>query len=521
LKILASGPKVEPTWKFSDLVPGKIIDAGGSAMNKRLVWLFMCYGFLAAGTISGNAVEQRKEAKNLVDNPGFELLDQANQAPLDWHKESPREEIAPEFKVDASKVHSGKYAARLSGRGNPGTFGYWTTTVHGIQGGDSSADEDLPTAMTIGGSGFLGTQAYRIRCYFRPDGVDSIARNVWIRVRWKDAKDRELFAQFLSQYIKEGEWFKADQTLIAPLQARSLTLELVLQWTASGTVWWDDISVEEATPPGHRRLKVATVSYEPTAPSTPEENRRFYAEKVATAGKAGVDLVCLGEGITLVSTGKHYVEVAESIPGPTSELLGGIARKYRLYVVAGIYEREGRVVYNTAMLIDREGKVVGKYRKTHLPETEVSGGLTPGGTYPVFKTDFGTVGIQICYDAMFPEVSRSLAQQGAEIILLPIWGDVRGEGYEWDIVARARAIDNAVYLVASNYTNKRSLIINPNGRILADTGGESGMVMAEIDLNARTFERWLSVGSYGEWKNLYPKERRSETYQLLTKTPRE
>lgn len=503
------------------MVPGKTVDVGEATMKKTLVWLLMCCGLLAAETVSGKAAVERKEAKNLVDNPGFELLDQANLAPLGWHRESPREEIAPDFKVDASKAHSGKYAARLSGRGNPGTFGYWTTTIHGIQGGGSSAEEDLPTMLTLGGPGFLGTRAYRIRCYFKPEGVDSVTRNIWIRVRWKDARDRELLAEFLSKYVKDGEWFKAEQTLTAPLQARSLTLELVLQWTAYGTVWWDDVSIEEASPQGPRRLKVATVSYEPTAPSTPEENRQFYAEKVATAGKAGADLVCLGEGITLVSTGKRYVEVAESIPGPTSQLLGEVARKYKLHVVAGIYEREGRMVYNTAMLIDREGKVTGKYRKTHLPETEVSGGLTPGETYPVFKTDFGTVGIQICYDAMFPEVSRSLAQQGAEIILLPIWGDVRGEGYEWDIVARARAIDNAVYLVASNYTNKRSLIINPNGRILADTGGESGMVMAEIDLNARTFERWLSVGSYGEWKNLYPKERRSETYQLLTKTEKE
>jgi predicted amidohydrolase len=207
--------------------------------------------------------------------------------------------------------------------------------------------------------------------------------------------------------------------------------------------------------------------------------------------------------------------VAESIPGPTSQVLGEMARRYRLYVVAGIYEREGPVVYNTALLIDREGKVAGKYRKIHLPETEVSGGLTPGKTYPVFKTDFGIIGIEICYDNFFPEVARSLALQGAELILLPIWGDGRGQGNEWDIVSRARAIDNAVYLVASNYSNKRSFIINPNGRILADTGGESGLVTAEIDLDARTFERWLSVGSYGEWKNLFPRERRIETYQLL------
>ena len=471
--------------------------------------------FLAPGIASAIAAEQPGQGQNLVDNPGFELLDREHGVPLNWSKLSPREEIAPDFSVDSSVSHSGKYSAKLSARGNPGTFGYWAATVKGIQGGGLPDDEPLPTAYTIGGHEILGSHAYRVRCFFKTKGIDSIAENVWIRFRWKDAKGRELLAGFLSVYEKDGDWFKAEQTLAAPLWARSLGLELVLQWTPSGTVWWDDVSVEEVSPSASRKLKVATVSYEPPAPSTPEKNRQFFAEKVAAAGKLGADLICLGEGITVVSTGKGYVDVAEPIPGPTSQVLGEMARRYKLYVVAGIYERDGPAVYNTALLIDREGKVAGKYRKIHLPETEVSGGLTPGKTYPVFKTDFGTIGIQICYDYTVPEAARSLALQGAEIILLPIWGDVRGDGYEWDIVARARAIDNAVYLVASNYSNKRSFIINPNGRILADTGGESGMVMAEIDLDARTFERWLSVGSYGEWKNLFPRERRNETYQLL------
>jgi predicted amidohydrolase len=286
----------------------------------------------------------------------------------------------------------------------------------------------------------------------------------------------------------------------------------VLQWTARGTVWWDDVSVEEALTPAPRRIKVAAVSFRPPQGSTPDENRRFYAGKAAEAGRLDVDLLCLGEGISLVSTGKSFADVAEPVPGPTSRALGEAARKSKMYIVAGIYEREGSLIYNTALLIDREGNVAGRYRKTHLPETEVDGGLTPGASYPVFKTDFGTVGIQICYDNFFPEVVRNLAMNGAEIILLPIWGDLRGQGYAWDIVARARAIDNAVFLVASIYSDRRSLIISPDGHVLADTGRADGLITADIDMNSRTFERWLSVGSYGEWKNLYPQERRPETY---------
>ena len=465
------------------------------------------------------AIGQPKEAKrNLVENSGFEVPDSATGLPQAWRTVTPRQEVAPAFAMDSSVSHSGKLSARSTAKGSPGTFGYWATTIRGIQAGAAPEDQDM-SELTVRGDDFLSSRHYRVACFFKAKDMESPAKNTWIRVSWLDGKDREVLTEFVSRVVKEGEWYRVEQVLTAPRAARSLNLELVLQWTATGTVWWDDASVEEVPAPAPRRIKVATVYHQPSERSTPEKNRKFYAEKIADAGRLGVDLLCLGEGITVVSTGKTYADVAEPVPGPTSLVLGEAARKARLYVVAGIYEREGSLIYNTALLIDREGNIAGKYRKTHLPETEVNGGLTPGTTYPVFRTDFGTVGIEICYDNFFPEVARSLALQGAEIILLPIWGDLRGQGYAWDIVARARAIDNAVFLIASIYSNRRSLIINPDGRILADTGGDQGLVTAEIDLNGRTFERWLSVGSYGEWKSLFPKERRSETYRGLVVQP--
>ncbi|NWG12851.1 MAG: carbon-nitrogen hydrolase family protein [Acidobacteria bacterium] len=461
---------------------------------------------------------QQVTRRNLVENPGFEALDPATGLPRAWLTGTPRQEVAPAFEVDSSVSHSGRSSARSAANGSPGTFGYWVTTVAGIQEG-AGTEEFRMTDLTLRRTDFLSARSYRVACFFRTRNIESPSRNIWIRVNWLDAGGREVFTEFVSRFVKEGDWYRAEQVLTAPRPARSLRLELALQWTATGTVWWDDVAVEEVRHPAPRKIKVATAYSMPAGRSTPEKNRRFYAEKIIEAGRLGVDLLCLGEGITVVSTGKAYADVAEPVPGPTSRILGEAASKSRLCVVAGIYEREGPLLYNTALLIDREGNVTGKYRKTHLPQTEVNGGLTPGSTYPVFRTDFGTVGIEICYDNFFPEVARSLALQGAEIILLPIWGDMRGQGYAWDIVARARAIDNAVFLIASMYSNRRSLIINPDGRILADTGGDQGLVTAEIDLNARTFERWLSVGSYGEWKSLFPQERRSETYGGLMTQP--
>ncbi|MEW5979756.1 MAG: carbon-nitrogen hydrolase family protein [Acidobacteriota bacterium] len=479
---------------------------------------------LAACTYPASSYGKNGQQRNLVENPGFEILNEDQTTAAGWRQESPRKEIAPVFGLDSRVVHSGKYAAKLSSRGSPGTFGFWATTVDGIESPDRSPLNVSPTAITVEGSKFLGIKAYLIECFFKSQDVDSVEKNVWIRVKWNDSEGQELFKEYVYPSHMDGDWHRATKVLVAPKEAASLDLELVLQWTKTGSVWWDDVTVREVGPPRTgRKVRIATLHYIPPDGSTPEKNRQFYAEKVEQAGKAGADIVCLGESITVVSTDKKYVDVAEVVPGPTSELLGQVARKHNLYVVVGIYEREGALVYNTALLIDRNGRVAGRYRKTHLPETEISGGITPSDEYPVFKTDFGVIGLQICYDNFFPEVARSLALNGAEIIFTPIYGDPRQENYAWDIVARARAIDNAVYFVASTYTpTRRSLIVDPGGQILADTKGKEGIVMAEIDLDHRTFERWLSVSGFGEWRNLFPKERRRDTYTpLVTDVPGE
>jgi predicted amidohydrolase len=88
--------------------------------------------------------------------------------------------------------------------------------------------------------------------------------------------------------------------------------------------------------------------------------------------------VCLPEAITLVGTPLDYIAASEPVPGPTTKYLGDLARKFKMYIVAGILEREGDVVYNTAILMDRDGKLAGKYRKLSLPREEIEGGVTPG-----------------------------------------------------------------------------------------------------------------------------------------------
>ena len=220
--------------------------------------------------------------------------------------------------------------------------------------------------------------------------------------------------------------------------------------------------------------------------------------KQSSAPFRPTDLILLPEGITVVGTNKRYADVAETIPGPTTRTLGDLARKRKAYIAAGIYEREGQVVYNTAVLMDRDGKLAGKYRKVYLPREEMEQ-LTPGNDYPVFRTDFGIVGMMICYDVFFSDPARGLATKGAEIVLMPIWGGDQ-------TLAKARAIENQIYLVASGY-NHPTYIMNPEGERIAVAPEPGTVAVATIDLNKSL--RQVN-NNLGDMRNRRPRELRTD-----------
>lgn len=282
------------------------------------------------------------------------------------------------------------------------------------------------------------------------------------------------------------------QVYEVPKEATHAEVSLIYRWDADGEVNFMPASLGPISSMPKRTVRLAAVHHQPKN-STTEKNLKVFGDLVAKAGSMSADIVCLPEGITLVGTGQTYIDVAESLPGPSSDHLGEIARKYQMYIVAGILEREEEVVYNTAILLDREGKLAGKYRKVALPREEIEGGVTPGNEFPVFETDFGKIGMMICWDVFFPEPARQLALQGAEVIFMPIWGGNIN-------LAKARAIENQVYLVSSTYSMKTG-IFDLEGQLMVEGTEEHPISMVEVDLESQKLWPWL-----GEFKNRIQRE---------------
>jgi predicted amidohydrolase len=274
-------------------------------------------------------------------------------------------------------------------------------------------------------------------------------------------------------------------------------LQLFLQNAPRATVWWDEISLDEIPVPAARIVKVASVNLKPQKTGAAAESVRRFIEAIDSSLKESADIIVLPEGITIVGTGKSFGEIAETVPGPTTEKLGETARARNAYIVAGLYEREGQAIYNTAVLIDRAGKLAGKYRKVYLPREEIEGGLTPGNDYPVFQTDFGKIGMMICWDVQYADPARALARRGAELILMPIWGGNEALG-------KARAIENRVFIASSGY-NYPTYVMDPDGEILSIAREQGTVAMAKIDLNRRYVDNWL-----GDMRGRFMKELRTD-----------
>lgn len=274
------------------------------------------------------------------------------------------------------------------------------------------------------------------------------------------------------------------------------------------------------------RLATASILIDNT-PGYPSRCIERCLEMIDKAGQAQADLVVLPEEPDVVGCpSERQKELAEPIPGGRLfKQFAERARTNRIYVAYSQRECDGSKIYNTGILLDREGELVGKYRKMHLAPGEENDILPGDLGYPVFACDFGRVAIGICMDIHYPEMWRIYALKGADVLLFPTMClDYTGDHIE--SIVNARAIDNQVYLVSSHFivypflsgrSMGHSRIVDPYGRTLADTSHRPGLAFVDVDLDAG-FDTWYS----GELKERYPtlKEcylgmRRPETYQEL------
>jgi predicted amidohydrolase len=408
-------------------------------------------------------------------------------APEGWRVGAPREEIRPHFRFDAKGGIKGNGSFIIEADQREGLAGYWSKTLS-VRGG----------------------QTYRFTACRKVDRVETPRRSVLARIVWRDSNGRSVpteeyivtdvlpgFARTAEpEYPRDGAtmsggWTEVAGLYQAPAKATQALIELHLQWAPGGRVEWSDVALAESSPAETRKVRLASVHHRPGGKSM-IENCREFAPIIADAARQHADLVVLPETLTYFGRRKSYAECAEPVPGPSTEYFGELAKKHNLYIVAGLLEREGHLVYNVAALLGPDGRFVGKYRKVALPRSEIAGGIAPGSDYPVFETRFGKLGLMVCYDGFFPEVARQLTMRGAEVIAWPVWGCN-------PLLASARACENQVYLISSTYEDVSrnwalTAVYNHEGKPIAKAEKWGTVIVAEVDLNQRLL--WPSLGDF-------------------------
>lgn len=248
------------------------------------------------------------------------------------------------------------------------------------------------------------------------------------------------------------------------------------------------------------KIKIAAIQM-PTVADKMENVRtvKTYLEKIKDENP---DFVILPEMFCCPYQTENFPIYAEKEGGPVWQQLSGYAKQYGIYLIGGSMpekDAEGNV-YNTSYIFDREGKQIGKHRKVHLFDIDVKGGqtfkesdtLTAGDSDTVFDTEFGKIGVMLCFDIRFPELSRMMVNDGAKVIFVPAAFNMTTGPAHWELSFRTRALDNQIYMVgcapardvSAGYISwGHSIVTDPWGRVIDMLDEKKGILLAELDMD--------------------------------------
>ena len=247
------------------------------------------------------------------------------------------------------------------------------------------------------------------------------------------------------------------------------------------------------------KIKVAAIQM-PTLTDKMQNVRTagIYLEKIKDEKP---DFVILPEMFCCPYQTQNFPVYAEEEGGPVWQQLSEYANQYGIYLIGGSMpekDAEGKV-YNTSYIFDRQGKQIGKHRKVHLFDIDVTGGqtfkesdtLTAGDHDTVFDTEFGRMGVILCFDIRFPELARMMVNDGAKAIFVPAAFNMTTGPAHWELSFRTRALDNQIYMIgcapmrdeSAGYISwGHSIVTDPWGRVIDMLDEKEGVLLTELDL---------------------------------------
>ena len=246
-------------------------------------------------------------------------------------------------------------------------------------------------------------------------------------------------------------------------------------------------------------MRVALIQMPITADKA--ENINTARKKLREAAANGTDIAVLPEMFCCPYQNDCFRAYGEEENGPAQAVLSALAAELGMYIVGGsLPELAGGNVYNTSYVYDRQGRQIAKHRKTHLFDIDVAGGqrfresdtLSPGNAITTFETEFGTMGLCICFDLRFEELARCMCLRGAKVIFVPAAFNMTTGPAHWELLFRQRAVDNQCFTVgvspardesADYVAYGNSIAADPWGTVLSRAGAEEATLYADLDLS--------------------------------------